>query len=67
MSDYEELASVLELAELAKLQVSAEIEFHEDDAVLAESLENELEYVGRRLTTNVDVPGNIHKPQFCLF
>ena len=28
------------------------------------TLKNELEYVGRRFTTNVDVPGNIHKPHF---
>ena len=61
-TNYDEFASFQELQELAKLQVSAEID--EEDAVLAHSLENELEYVGRRLTTNGDVPGNIHKLHF---
>ena len=66
-SNYDEFASFQELQELAKLQVSAEIKFSEEDAVLAHSLENELEYVGRRLTTNVDVPGQIHKLHFRRF
>ena len=67
MADYDEWASNEDLKELAKLQVSAEMDFSEEDVVLAHSLENELEYVGRRLTPNVDVPGNIHKEQFRKF
>ena len=54
-------------AELASLQATADVEFHEDDAGLVASLENKLQYMGRRLTTSVDVPGNIHKPQFRAF
>ena len=61
------MASNEELKNLAKLQVSAEVDFGEEDVVLAHSLENELEYVRRRLTTNVDVPGNIHKEQYRQF
>ena len=30
-------------------------------------LTNQLEYFGRRLTTNVEVPGNIHRPKFFKF
>ena len=63
MASYDEWASNEELKELAKLQVSVEVVFSEEDVILAHSLENKLEYVGRRLTTNVDVPGNIHKEQ----
>ena len=66
-TDYDKFASLQEVKELSKLQVSAEMRFSEEDAALAHSLENELEYVGRRLTANVDVPGNIHKLQFCQF
>ena len=38
--------------------------FHESDRAMLESLVNDAEYVGRRLSTNCAVPGNISKPQF---
>ena len=31
---------------------------------LLKTLTNESEYLGKKLSTNVDVPGNIHKLQF---
>ena len=37
------------------------------DAKLVESIENEANYVGRRLVTNVEVPGNIHRDSFRAF
>ena len=46
------------------LGVLAEVDCTPDDATLVGSLELQGDYVGRRLTTNVSVPGNIHKSQF---
>ena len=40
------------------------VQFHESDRAMLESLVNDAEYVGRRLSTNCAVPGNISKPQY---
>ena len=37
---------------------------NEDDFALVESIQNEAKYEGRRLVTNVQVPGNIHRKEF---
>ena len=50
--------------QLIKNLVFSDLEFGEEDANLASSLENQLDYVGRRLSTNTSVPGNIHRPRF---
>ena len=50
--------------QLIKNLVFSDLEFGEEDANLASSLENQLDYVGRRLSTNISVPGNIHRPRF---
>ena len=47
--------------------VFSEVEFEDSDSRLFSSLENNLEYVGRRLSTNVDVPGNIHMKKYFQF
>ena len=44
--------------------MSTDCDFLEEDAKLVSLLENQLEYAGRRLTTNTDVPSNIHRPRF---
>ena len=61
---YDKDFSDAELAKLARMQAFNDVDFHKADAGLVGSLENELQYEGRRLTTSVDVRGNIHKPQF---
>ena len=43
---------------------AAGFEFSEDDRDLIESLVNESTYAGRRLSTNVQVPGSIHRAEF---
>ena len=53
--------------ELARLRVLAEEELNIDDLHLGTTLENELEYVGRRLTTNSSVPGSIHRDRYYQF
>ena len=35
-----------------------------EESHLSETLVNEASYVGRRLSTNIHVPANIHKPQY---
>ena len=53
MDVYDKVFSDVELADLAKnLQVFSEIKFFEEDAKLVGSLDNQLDYVGRRLSTN---------------
>ena len=61
---YDKDFSDAKLANLAKLQILSDVNFQESDAALVSSLENQLQYEGRRLTTNMDVPGNIHKQKF---
>ena len=53
--------------ELCKLRVFSDLELNSEDAHLGSTLENELEYVGRRLTTNSSVPANIHRDKFFKF
>ena len=43
------------------------VEFHESDRPMLEALVNDSNYVGRRLSTNISVPGSISKPQFRSF
>ena len=43
------------------------MESKDSDSRLVSSLENDLEYVGRRVSTNVDVPGNIPKKKYFQF
>ena len=38
--------------------------FLPEESHLSETLVNEASYVGRRLSTNIHVPANIHKPQY---
>ena len=49
------------------LDVLAYVDCDVEDVSMVGSLELEGDYVGRRLTTNYSVPGNIHKPQFSEF
>ena len=44
-----------------------EEELHSEDAHLEFTLVNELDYVGRKLTTNSSVPSNIHRDKFLKF
>ena len=53
--------------ELSKLRVFSDFELNSERAHLGYTLENELEYVGRRLTTNSSVPANIHRDRFFKF
>ena len=64
---YDKDFSDAELFDLVRLQNFSDVQFFESDAALVGSLENHLQYEGRRLTTNVDVPGNIHKQKFRSF
>ena len=59
--DYDHLASD---AELAGGAFSHLVDCEDDDYSLVQSLTNEAEYIGRKLTTNKKVPGNIHKDHY---
>ena len=50
--------------QLIKNPVFSDIDFIEEDSQLVSSLENQTEYLGRKLSTNTSVPGNIHRPRF---
>ena len=50
--------------QLIKNPVFLDLDFHEEDSQLVSSLENQTEYLGRRLSTNTSVPGNIHRPRY---
>ena len=52
---------------IIKNPVFSDFEFGEEDSNVVSTIENQLEYFGRRLTTNVEVPGNIHRPKFFKF
>ena len=54
-------------AEEEKIVRLFDVQCDDTDAKLVESIENEANYVGRRLVTNVEVPGNIHKESFRTF
>ena len=53
--------------QLIKNPVFSDIDFSEEDSQLVSSLENQTEYLGRKLSTNTSVPGNIHRPRFRKF
>ena len=59
--DYDQQSSE---AELASGSLSYLVDCDDSDYELVQSLTNDAEYVGRRLSTNVAVPGNIHKMQY---
>ena len=59
--DYDHLASD---AELAGGAFSHLVDCDDDDYTLVQSLTNEADYIGRKLTTNKKVPGNIHKDHY---
>ena len=44
-----------------------EVKFEEDDRAMIESLGNDAVYIGKRLSTNVNVPQNIHKMKYRKF
>ena len=50
--------------QLIKNPVFSDLDFHEEDSQLVSLLENQTEYLGRRLSTNTSVPGNIHRPRY---
>ena len=50
--------------ELKQLRVFSDDELNCEDAHLGFTLVNELEYVGRKLTTNSSVPSNIHRDKY---
>ena len=62
--DYDAQASE---AELASGSFTHLIDCDDEDFGLVQSLTNEGEYLGRRLTTNKAVPGNIHKQKYRSF
>ena len=62
--DYDQQSSE---AELASGSLSYLVDCDDSDYTLVQSFSNEAEYVGRRLTTNVSVPGNIHRMQYRSF
>ena len=53
--------------ELLNLRVFCDQELNCDDLELGKTLVNEMDYVGRRLTTNNSVPANIHRDKFLPF
>ena len=53
--------------ELNELRVFTDEELNAGDEHLGVALANELEYVGRKLTTNTSVPCNIHREKFLDF
>ena len=59
--DYDKQASE---AELSSGSLSTLVYCEDDDFGLIQSLENEADYIGRRLTTDRQVPGNIHKLKY---
>ena len=63
LKEYFEEFSEHEL-QLIKNPFFSDLDFNEEDSKLVSSLENQTEYVGRRLSTNTSVPGNIHQPRF---
>ena len=53
--------------ELCELRVFCDDELNSEDAHLGQTLVNEMDYVGRKLTTNNSVPGNIHREKYLNF
>ena len=53
-----------ELLQLESLECFGEVYCDESDVALVRTLTNDSSYVGRKLTTDTDVPGNIHKPKY---
>ena len=51
----------------SKDSVFSDEELNSEDAHLGFTFVNELEYVGRKLTTNSCVPSNIHRDKFLKF
>ena len=62
-----EYSQVFSEEELKRLKVFSDFELNCEDGHLGQTLENELEYVGRRLTTNSSVPANIHRAKYYKF
>ena len=53
--------------ELSELCVFTDVELNGDDDHLGVSLANEMDYIGRKLTTNTSVPCNIHRDKYLEF
>ena len=50
--------------ELKELRVFTDDELNGDDDHLGDTLANEMDYIGRKLTTNTSVPCNIHRDKY---
>ena len=64
---FDQLASSTELNQLQRYDALADVEANSEDVDLLRSIEHAGSYLGRRLTTNVSVPGNISNPRYRSF
>ena len=65
--EFDALANFAELNQLQRYDAMADVDANAADVPLLRSIEHAGSYLGRRLTTNTNVPGNISNPKYRTF